>query len=42
LAAGENGGELERNGNVEEIDRRTVFGNPVYIVGVPQKMHDHE
>ena len=43
LAAGEkNGDELKRNGNVEEIHRRTVFGNPVHRVGVPQKIHDHE
>ena len=43
LAAGEkNGDELKRNRNVEEIHRRTVFGNPVHRVGVPQKIHDHE
>ncbi|KAG2617907.1 hypothetical protein PVAP13_3NG258062 [Panicum virgatum] len=32
----------KRNGNVEEIHRRTVFGNPVHILGLPQKIHDHE
>ncbi|PUZ65021.1 hypothetical protein GQ55_3G189900 [Panicum hallii var. hallii] len=43
LAAGEkNGDELKRNGNVEAIHRRTVFDNPVHIVGVPQRIHDHE
>ncbi|XP_025808013.1 type IV inositol polyphosphate 5-phosphatase 3-like isoform X2 [Panicum hallii] len=43
LAAGEkNGDELKRNGNVEDIHRRTVFGNPVHIVGVPQRIYDHE
>ncbi|TKW26179.1 hypothetical protein SEVIR_3G169600v4 [Setaria viridis] len=43
LAAGEkNGDELKRNGNVEEIQRRTVFDNPVHIVGVPQRIHGHE
>ncbi|RLN00923.1 hypothetical protein C2845_PM06G00540 [Panicum miliaceum] len=43
LAAGEkNGDELKRNGNVEDIHRRTVFDNPVHIVGVPQRIHDHE
>jgi hypothetical protein len=43
LASGaKNGDELKRNGNVEEIQRRTVFDNPVHIVGVPQRIHDHE
>ncbi|KAL6609583.1 hypothetical protein ACP70R_039552 [Stipagrostis hirtigluma subsp. patula] len=42
LAAGEKvGDELKRNAHVEEIHRRTVF-NPVPIVGVPQRIHDHE
>ncbi|CAL4909302.1 unnamed protein product [Urochloa decumbens] len=43
LAAGEkNGDELKRNGNVDEIHRRTVFDNPAHIVGVPQRILDHE
>uniref|UniRef100_A0A0A9CQ15 Inositol polyphosphate-related phosphatase domain-containing protein n=1 Tax=Arundo donax TaxID=35708 RepID=A0A0A9CQ15_ARUDO len=42
LAAGEkDGDELKRNSNVEEILRRTVF-NPVPIVGMPTRVHDHE
>ncbi|KAJ1263820.1 hypothetical protein BS78_09G216000 [Paspalum vaginatum] len=42
LAAGEkNGDELKRNANVGEIRRRTVF-NPVHVVGVSQRIQDHE
>ncbi|KAK3138162.1 hypothetical protein QOZ80_5AG0365320 [Eleusine coracana subsp. coracana] len=42
LAAGEKeGDELKRNSNVEEIIRRTVF-NPVPVLGMPMRIHDHE
>ncbi|WVZ99409.1 hypothetical protein U9M48_044714 [Paspalum notatum var. saurae] len=42
LSAGEkNGDELKRNANVEEIRRRTGF-DPVHMVGVPQRIQDHE
>ncbi|KXG22413.1 hypothetical protein SORBI_3009G211600 [Sorghum bicolor] len=42
LASGEkNGDELKRNTNVEEIHRRTGF-NPIHMVGMPRRIHDHE
>ncbi|XP_062231989.1 type I inositol polyphosphate 5-phosphatase 1-like [Phragmites australis] len=42
LTAGEkDGDELKRNSNVEEILQRTVF-NPAPIVGMPNRIHDHE